>query len=51
MVLIYRTNSESFIRSMERTMIDEYWEDCDNSIGGGGGSLHGPPFYLYIVRH
>ena len=50
MIVLYKTSSDGFVRAIEAMLIDEYWEDCDNSIGGGGGSLSGPPYYLYIVR-
>lgn len=50
MILLYQTNSGRFVREIEAIMIDEYWEYCDNSIGGGGGSVSGPPYYLYLVR-
>ena len=50
MVLLYQTSSSKFVREIEAILIDEYWEDCDNSIGGGGGSVSGPPFFLYLVR-
>ena len=50
MILLYQTSSDDHARDLERDMIDYYWEYCDNSISGGGGSMSGPPYYLYIVR-
>ena len=45
MVLLYRTRSGTYAREIEATLVDDYWEGCDNSIGGGGGSLSGPPHF------
>ena len=50
MVLLYQTSSSHFVKTMEAALINHYMEDCDNSIGGGGGPSAKPPFYLYIVR-
>lgn len=50
MVILYKTNSNRFVRQLEATLIDEYWEYCDNEISGGGGPKGSPPYYLYIVR-
>ena len=50
MILLYRTRSNTYARDIEAILVDDYWEDCDNSIGGGGGSLSGPPYFLYVVR-
>ena len=50
MIVLYRTTSETFVRDMEKTLVEEYWESCDNNVAGGGGSLGGAPYYLYIVR-
>ena len=50
MIVLYRTTSDRFGRRIEAILIEHYWEDCDNSIGGGGGRKGYPPYYLYIVR-
>ena len=50
MILIYSTSSDSNVRTLEAALIEYYWDVCDNSIGGGGGSRGLPPYYLYIVR-
>ena len=50
MVVLYKTSSSDFARDTEAILVDEYWEDCDNEIGGGGGPLGQAPYYLYIVR-
>ena len=49
MIVLYETSSRSKIKMMEATLVDEYREYCDNSIGGGGGAVGGPRYYLYIV--
>ncbi len=49
MVVLYETQSERFVRDIERFLIDNYWYDCDNIIGGGGGRLGKPPYYLYVA--
>ncbi len=53
MVVLYKTESERFVRDGERFLIDRYRDVCENTIGGGGGRLSGPPYYLYVVvrRH
>ena len=54
MVVLYKTSrysNDNFVRELERELVDKHWEDCDNSIGGGGGPLGKPPYYLYIVRY
>ena len=51
MVVLYRTSSDRFVRQIESLLIEEYWYDCDNTVGGGGGSRGCPPYYLYIVRN
>ena len=51
LIAIYKTTSEPYIRTMETAMIEEYWLDCDNTIGGGGGPVSGPPYYLYVARY
>ena len=50
MIVLYETSSDNFVRQMESVLIEDYWEDCDNSVGGGGGGRGAPPYYLYIVR-
>ena len=51
MVVLYRTDSERFIRDMERSLVDYFCghPDCDNVNAGGGGPMGEPPIYLYIV--
>ena len=49
MVVLYETWSERHARHTEAFLTDYYWDDCDNSIRGGGGRLSGPPYYLYVV--
>ncbi len=50
MVVLYRTTSNRFVRKLETVLIEEYWEHCNNEIGGGGGQIGSAPYYLYIVR-
>ncbi|MYA62685.1 MAG: hypothetical protein F4X94_08955 [Dehalococcoidia bacterium] len=50
MIIIYKTSSDSSVRTLEADLIEYYWDVCDNSIGGGGGGRGLPPYYLYIVR-
>lgn len=50
MIVLYRTSSDRYQRQLEQTLIDDYWDECDNSIQGGGGRpASGPSYYLYIV--
>lgn len=49
MIVLYETASQNKVKKMEAMLVDEYREYCDNSIGGGGGPVAGPPYYLYIV--
>ena len=48
MIVIYKTQSLRNVRYVESALIEEY--GGDNSIGGGGGPITGPPYYVYIVR-
>ena len=50
MIVLYKTSSERNVSRMEKMLVEEYWAYCDNSIGGGGGPVDGPPYYLYMVR-
>lgn len=50
MVVLYETRSEAHVRDSERDLTSLYEGYCDNSITGGGGTLGGPPYYLYLVR-
>ncbi len=50
MILIYRTHSEKNVRTAERFLVKLFEDDLDNEIGGGGGQLGDPPYYLYLVR-
>ena len=50
MRVIYQTSSSKYVRDMEAFLIQYYKGYCDNEIGGGGGRLTGPPYYLYVVR-
>ena len=49
MVVLYKTSSQTQVRKMEKYLTEVYLGDCDNSVGGGGGLLGDPPYYLYIV--
>ena len=49
MEVLCKTSSRDYIKVMESDMTLDYWEYCDNSIAGGGGSVEGPPYYLYVV--
>lgn len=49
MVLLYKTKSRNYVTAMESDLIDAFWDYCDNSIGGGGGSDGGPPYWVYVV--
>ncbi len=50
MLVIYETSSINHVRGLESNLIAHYGDDCDNSIGGGGGRVGVGPYYLYIVR-
>ena len=55
MILLYRTTSESYVRSLERDFVNlyktdpEYNEKMANATGGGGGAYGEGMHYLYIL--
>ena len=50
MIVLYKTRGERLVTSMERELIDYFWDDCDNCIRGGAPPGYDPPYFLYIVR-
>jgi len=50
MVVKYKTNSISYINTMERILIDHHWFNIENEIGGGGGpNGKKGPYFLYVL--
>ena len=55
MILLYRTTSESYVRLLERVLVDlyrtnpKYNEKMANATGGGGGAYGEGMHYLYIL--
>ena len=49
MIVLYPTGYSEFVRDLEHILIEDFWEYCDNEVGGGGGPVAEPPYYLYIV--
>jgi hypothetical protein len=50
MIVLYRTRSIDSVSKLESHLVEHNWEVADNSIGGGGGRIGDPPYYLYVVR-
>ena len=50
MIVLYQTRSIDSVSKLESHLVEHNWEVADNSIGGGGGRIGGPPYYLYLVR-
>lgn len=52
MVVIYSTSSENYVRTLEKWLVDEHWDDVYNDTGGGGGKITKPGnFYLYLLLY
>ncbi len=51
MLIKYVTSSLSYVRDVERILVEEYKDFLDNVAGGGGGPLpeNAPKFYLYFI--
>jgi hypothetical protein len=49
MILVYKTISLNWVRDLEAELIDHNWEIADNFIGGGGGRMGRPPYFVYVV--
>lgn len=55
MVVIYSTSSPKYVAQVERLLIEHGWdtdfyEQCKNLIGGGGGLRYGyPRYYIYVI--
>jgi hypothetical protein len=50
MIVLYKTRSIDSVSRLESYLVEHNWEVADNRIGGGGGRIGEPPYYLYIVR-
>src|SRR5258708_2151840 len=48
MIVIYQTNSIDSVSFVETLLIEHNWEFADNEIGGGGGAIGDPPYFLYV---
>ncbi len=49
MIVIYETSSISHVSTLEAEIINHNWELTDNQVGGGGGNIGDPPYFLYVV--
>jgi hypothetical protein len=49
MILLYQSSSINSVSELECMLVEHNWECCDNAIGGGGGNIGTPPFFLYVV--
>ena len=49
MKVIYRSTSLESVRELERELIEHNKELADNFIGGGGGRIGEPPYFMYVV--
>ena len=49
MIVVYETRSIDYVSQLEAALIGHNWEVTDNQVGGGGGAIGDPPYYLYIV--
>jgi len=50
MIVLYQTRSLDSALNMEAWLISEMWCSNDNAIGGGGGKVGEPPYFVYLVR-
>ena len=49
MIVVYETTSIDYVSHLEKKLINHNWDFADNEIGGGGGSIGDPPYFLYVV--
>ncbi len=49
MIVIYRSISLNSVRDLESELIEHNKELADNFIGGGGGRIGKPPYFMYVV--
>ncbi|MBI3481107.1 MAG: GIY-YIG nuclease family protein [Nitrosomonadales bacterium] len=49
MIVIYETSSINHVSTLEAALIEHNWEFTDNQVGGGGGNIGDPPYFLYVV--
>lgn len=50
MVVLYKTTSVLNVKTLERFLIDNYFDYLTNEVGGGGGDLsNGGLCFLYII--
>ncbi|MGH2361410.1 MAG: hypothetical protein ACRDGM_12825 [bacterium] len=49
MIVLYRTSSIVHVKDLETDFINYNWDVTDNEIGGGGGRIGDPPYFLYVV--
>jgi hypothetical protein len=47
--VVYSTDSDHFRREIERDLVDEFGDRCDNRTGGGGGGVGVPPYSVYVA--
>lgn len=50
MLVLYCSASISNVSILEDLLVEQNFDLCDNLIGGGGGNIGEPPYYLYLVR-
>lgn len=50
MLLIYKTSSIFYAKSVEKKLTEYLAGYCDNKIMGGGGNYGAAPYYVYIAR-
>ena len=50
MELLWRTESEKYVRTLEEQLVERFRTSLDNEASGGGGDVQGPPYYLYVVH-
>ena len=52
MVVIYKTSSENYVRTLESWLVEQHWNDVYNDTGGGGGKItEEGDFYLYVLLY
>jgi hypothetical protein len=51
MIVIYKSKSETYVKILEKYLVDRTWKTNKNKVGGGGGGLSNktPIYYLYVV--
>lgn len=49
MVVQYKTTSVKFVTRAEKELVNQYWDNVVNKIGGGGGPAGEGTQYLYLL--